>query len=162
MTDLAFGEDEHHINGAAGFADVRYDFYDIGQAGTQHGSLNQSGYLFDATYQRRVAPNFYIGVRGRYVNVITIFDLPALAGSLAENGGPLAEIREKIGTIGLIAHYDFLNKDCDPTDGVLVEGSFEGGTTWKRKSISCGRRRFTAVTMISRTISCWLRTVRSA
>lgn len=127
-TDLAFSEDRYHVKGSAGYATVTYDFYGVGSGNdSRHVSLTQSGYLFDARLETRVAPHLYIGGQGRYMTIKTKFNLPDLAGDLLENGGPLERIKNSITTIGFVTTYDSRDKDYSPSSGALMEGAFDIG-----------------------------------
>ena len=130
VTDLAFDEDHYRTKASAGYANVSYDFYGTGVAsGTagRHVSLTQSGYLLQGSLATKMAPNFYIGGQARYMQIKTAFNLPDLAGDLLANGGPLSRIDNNITTIGLFVTYDSRNKDYSPSEGSLLEASFDAG-----------------------------------
>jgi outer membrane protein assembly factor BamA len=130
MADVAFDEDRYRAKASAGYASVSYDFYGIGSASAENGrhvSLNQSGDLFQASFEGRVAPQFYIGGQARYMTIKTKFDLPDEAGDILDNGGPLSQIKNSITTFGLIATRDSRNKDYGPTEGALIDAAFDVG-----------------------------------
>lgn len=130
MTNLSLSQDIYRVKGSAGYADVNYDFYGVGNASAEagrHVSLDQSGYLFQASLEGRVAPDFYIGGQARYMDIKTKFNLPDLAGDLLDNGGPLERIKNTITMLGLIATYDSRDKDYAPNSGTLLDAALDFG-----------------------------------
>ncbi|HYJ36138.1 MAG TPA: hypothetical protein VEV64_08270, partial [Rhizomicrobium sp.] len=74
LGDVAFDEDRYHTRGTTGYANVKYDFYgtQATNAGSpRHVSLNQSGALFQALFEGRVARDFYVGGQLRLLTVKT-------------------------------------------------------------------------------------------
>ena len=130
LTDIAFDQDRFHSRGAAGYANVNYDFYgtQATNAGSQrHVSLNQNGALFQLALEGRVAPDFYLGGRLRYLSIKTNFDIPELAGELLDRDGPLSNLKDKVVTASLTASYDSRDKDYSPSQGSLIQTSFDVG-----------------------------------
>jgi len=122
--DVAFDEDRYHTRGTTGYANVKYDFYgtQATNAGSpRHVSLNQSGALFQALFEGRVARDFYVGDQLRLLTVKTKFGVPELAGELLDNDGPLSNLKNNVVTLGLTAKYDSRDKDYSPGNGFLIQ-----------------------------------------
>jgi len=130
LGDVAFDEDRYHTRGTTGYANVKYDFYgtQATNAGSpRHVSLNQSGALFQALFEGRVARDFYVGGQLRLLTVKTKFGVPELAGELLDNDGPLSNLKNNVVTLGLTAKYDSRDKDYSPGNGFLIQAGFDGG-----------------------------------
>ena len=130
LGDISFDEGRYHARGTAGYANVNYDFYGTratNPGDLQHVSLNQSGGLFQSVFEGRVAQDFYVGGKLRYLTVKTKFNSPEIAGDLLDNGGPLAGIKNNVFTTGLTATYDSRDKDYSPSRGMLIQAGFDAG-----------------------------------
>lgn len=130
MADVAFDDDRYRVKASAGYADVIYDFFGIGtEAGNdgRHVSLDQSGYVVQLGFEGRVAPDFYLGLQTRFMEIKTKFDLPDLAGELLGDSGPLSDIHNRITTLGLTATYDTRDRSYNPSAGQLVQGVVDFG-----------------------------------
>lgn len=130
LGDVSFNEGRYHARATAGYANVNYDFYGTratNPGDQQHVSLNQSGGLFQAAFEGRVAQDFYVGGKMRYLTVKTKFKSPEIAGDLLDNDGPLAGIKNNVLTAGLTASYDSRDKDYSPSRGWLIQGGFDAG-----------------------------------
>jgi outer membrane protein assembly factor BamA len=131
VASFAFDEDRYRAKLSLGYADILYDFYGVGQAAVEKGrfiSINQGGDLVQASFQTRIAPHLYAGLQARYMNIKTAFNLPDLAGTLLDNGGPLSKIDDLLNTVGLVATYDSRNRDYSPNAGQLIDGEIDFGS----------------------------------
>src|SRR6202000_2223643 len=80
--NIAFDQDRYLAKLSGGYANITYDFYGIGASAGRdnvHVSLTQSGALALGGFEARVAPDFYLGVQARYVDIKTKFNLPDVA-----------------------------------------------------------------------------------
>ncbi|HET7085576.1 MAG TPA: BamA/TamA family outer membrane protein [Rhizomicrobium sp.] len=130
LGDIAFDDDRYRSRAVAGYAHINYDFYGTratNAGNTRHVFLNQSGALFQAALEARVAPDLYVGGRLRYLTVKSKFDIPELAGELVGNDGPLANLQNNVTTLGPTATYDTRDKDYSPGNGYLIQAGLEGG-----------------------------------
>jgi len=128
--DIIFDEDKYEAKLSGGYANVSYDFYGIGSAAARdniHVSLTQSGDLFQGGFAARVAPDFYLGVQARYMDIKTKFNLPDIAGGLLDDGGPISKIKNEIYTFGLTATYDSRDRSYAPGSGQLIKGEVNLG-----------------------------------
>jgi len=130
LGDVSFDEARYHARTTAGYANVNYDFYgtQATNAGDQrHVSLNQNGGLFQGVFEGRVAQDFYVGGKMRYLTIKTKFKSPDIAGGLLDHDGPLAGLKDNVITTGLTATYDSRDKDYSPSQGWLIQGGFDAG-----------------------------------
>lgn len=130
LADVSFDEGRYHSRAITGYANVNYDFYgtQATNAGNQrHVSLNQSGGLFQAALEGRVAQDFYVGGKMRYLTIKTKFKSPEISGDLLDHDGPLAGIKDNVFITGLTASYDTRDKDYSPSQGFLIQAGFDAG-----------------------------------
>jgi outer membrane protein assembly factor BamA len=128
LTEMAFDEDRYRSRGMAGYANVNYDFYGTRSTNAdnqRHVALNQGGALFQLGVEGRVAPQFYVGGRLRYMTIKTNFAVPDDAGDLLGRDGPLSNLKDSVLTTGLTATYDSRNKDYSPSEGSLLQGGLD-------------------------------------
>jgi Omp85 superfamily domain len=124
-TEIAFDRDRYLAEGLVGYADVNYDFYGIGAAADERFvHLDEHGGTIKGEFLARIAPKFYIGGGLRYLDLITTFGDPGVAGSLLGDNIPVPKLENKVYSLSLNFTYDSRDKSFSPSSGQLIAGEF--------------------------------------
>lgn len=117
----SFGGDAWRVTGALFHAEMNYKYYGIGSGGDdRHIVLDQDMDLFLAEGLRRVAPNFYIGLKGMYAQTNVGPRLPDV--SLPPGLDPdILIIGIDMATISPRLQYDTRDAEFYPTSGLFVD-----------------------------------------
>ncbi|MEI9991713.1 MAG: BamA/TamA family outer membrane protein [Rhizomicrobium sp.] len=125
MAQLDFDADRYLAKALLGYADINYDFFGTGSSATGRAvHLDQSGSMVKGEFQGRVAPDLYLGGSLRYLNLLTTFDNPALAGSLLGDMVPVPKLQNKVYTLAADLTYDSRDRSFGPKAGQLIEAEF--------------------------------------
>lgn len=121
---MALSGDRFRLTAFGGYADVNVRFFGIGPNAGDRGvsvDMNDKAYMAFIDPQMRVAPNFYLGLRGLLVDLRA--SLRRDEENLPDNEIPTHEFDSRLVQIGPTAVYDSRDNSFTPRRGILAESS---------------------------------------
>ena len=126
-------EDALRINALAGYGEVNYDFFGVGNRAGDKGfaiPIEQAGYFLIPEIFYRVWDRLYLGIRFRYIELKTTIRVPGFGGA---DRPLIPELQLDVVTsgIGILAEYDTRDNVLNPYGGTY----FEFNSNFSRKSL---------------------------
>jgi hypothetical protein len=119
---MSFGGDRWRVMGALFHAEMNYRYFGIGGEGGPSIVLDQDMDLALAEGLRRVAPNFYLGLRGMYAETLVGPRLPD--NTLPPGLDPdLLKVDLTLATLAPRLQYDTRDNEFYPRSGMLVDAT---------------------------------------
>ena len=130
---LNWGEDVYRFEFGLGYADVKYDFYGVGNENGDAGlsvPIGQRGWVMRPQMLVRIWSKLFVGVNYRWVTAATrlrltdeeIGDLPSDFPEIPER-----QLDVDAGLLGFLVEFDTRDNEWNPKKGVYFEGEYALG-----------------------------------
>ena len=115
-------EDRLRLNGLLGYGNINLDFYGIGSNAGDRGisvPITEKGFFFMPEALTRIVGRLYGGLRYRYLEMETVFDLNNLTHNQID--APPITGTVKSSAAGLVVNYDSRDNSFNPYGGTFLD-----------------------------------------